>query len=271
MLILTAYPLMVYLRARPSVVTRLDQVAVEAPAGPAVFWATICAEGGGFPAPMNEPVHAPRIEPRWPVALAVLAVFFLLAFLPGRVRLLPAWAVYVFGIAVLAPMGGVTLAAAKARWLRVERTITLLFVLIGGTLTLATLAYLIRAMVSRPEDISGLQLLSSSIAVWVTNVLVFSLLYWQVDHGGPEARAGDANRNSEWLFPEVRAAGNLPPDWRPRFIDYLFLGFSTSTAFSPTHALPLTSRAKMLMMLQSAISLSTLVVVASRAINILGS
>ena len=221
--------------------------------------------------PMNEPAQAPRVEPRWPIVLVILAVLFLLACLPARVRLFPVWVPYAIVIAVLAPMAGVALADAKARWLRLERTITLLFALIAGATTLATLTHLVRAMVRRPGEIGGLQLLASSIAVWATNVLVFSLLYWQVDRGGPAARASDANRNLEWLFPEAEASGDLSPDWRPVFFDYFFLGFSTATAFSPTQALPLTSRAKMLMMIQSAISLTTLVVVASRAINILGS
>jgi hypothetical protein len=106
--------------------------------------------------------------------------------------------------------------------------------------------------------------------VWVTNVLTFSLLYWQIDRGGPEARANNAITRPDWMFPQTGAPGDAPPDWRPKFVDYLVLGFSTATAFSPTDALPLTSRAKMLMMLESTISLVTIVVVASRAINILG-
>jgi hypothetical protein len=107
--------------------------------------------------------------------------------------------------------------------------------------------------------------------VWVSNVLIFSLLYWRIDRGGPEARANNAGTRPDWLFPQPGAPEDAPPDWRPTFVDYLFLGFSTATAFSPTDALPLTSRAKMLMMLESTMSLGTIVVVAARAINILGS
>jgi hypothetical protein len=219
---------------------------------------------------MDEPVKALRIEPRWPVALAILALIFLLALLPGRVRLFPIWVPYLVGIAALAPMAAVALTAAREGWLRVERTVTLLFFLFGETGTLTTLAYLIGEMVARSANISGLQLLTSSIAVWVTNVLMFSLLYWQLDRGGPEARANDAGRKPDWLFPQTGVPEDAPFDWRPTFVDYLFLGFSTATAFSPTDAVPLTSRAKMLMMLESTISLVTIVVVASRAINILG-
>ena len=220
---------------------------------------------------MKKPVQTRRIEPRWPVVLTVLAVVFLLAVLPGRIRLLPIWLFYVIAIEVIAPMAAVTLTAAKARWLRVERVMTLFFFVVAGAATIVGLAYLIHAMVRRSVEINGLQLLTSSIAVWVTNVLMFSLLYWQIDRSGPEARLNNASTQPDWLFPQVGTPEDVPPDWRPVFVDYLFLGFTTATAFSPTDALPLTSRAKMLMMFESTISLVTIVVVASRAINILGS
>jgi hypothetical protein len=211
------------------------------------------------------------MEPRWPVALTVLATLFLLAALPGRLRLFPPWVSYVVAIAVIVPLVAVALSRARALWLRVESAVTLLFCVFCGLGTLASLANLVNAMVHRPGDITGTQLLSSSIAVWLTNVLAFSLLYWQIDRGGPAGRADNASTWPDWTFPATEAPEDVPPDWRPTFVDYLFLGFCTATAFSPTDALPLTSRAKMLMMFESAISLVTVVVVASRAINILGS
>jgi hypothetical protein len=220
---------------------------------------------------MKEPAQTLRIEPRWPVALAILAVILLVVLLPERVVLFPAWFPYVVGIALIVPMAAVGLSAEKARWLRVERTIMLFFVVVMGVGTLANLANLISTMVRRSGEIGGLQLLASSIAVWSTNVIMFSLLYWQIDRGGPEARANNAGTKPDWLFPQAGAPEDVPHDWRPTFVDYLFLGFSTATAFSPTDALPLTSRAKLLMMLESTISLATIVVVAARAINILGS
>ena len=212
-----------------------------------------------------------RIEPRWPVVLAILAAILMVVLLPERVVLFPVWFPYVIGIALILPMVAVGLSAEKARWLRVERTIMLLFIVAMGVGTLANLASLIRAMVRRSGEVGGLQLLASSIVVWVSNVLIFSLLYWRIDRGGPEARANNAGTRPDWLFPQAGAPEDAPPDWRPTFVDYLFLGFSTATAFSPTDALPMTSRAKMLMMLESTMSLGTIVVVASRAINILGS
>ena len=202
-------------------------------------------------------------------------VLVLLAVLPGRIRVFPTWFPYVVAIVMLAPMAAIRLTGVQPRWLRIERWTTLLFFLVSGAGTLAGLVYLIRAMVLRPADISGLQLFTSSIAVWVTNVLTFSLLYWQIDRGGPEARvrrAGNAGTRPDWLFPQEGApAEDVPPGWRPVFVDYLFLGYSTATAFSTTDVMPLTSRAKLLMMLESTISLATIVVVGARAINILGS
>jgi hypothetical protein len=220
---------------------------------------------------MNEPSHATRIEPRWPVVVAILALLFLLAALPGRIRLFPVWFPYAVGVVALAPIAAVSLASARARWLRVERTVVMLFSAAMVGATVANLANLVGAMVHRSGEVSGLQLLASSIGVWVTNVIAFSLLYWQIDRGGPGAREKKVRTMPDWLFPQEGAPPeDLPPDWRPTFVDYLFLGFNTATAFSPTDALPLTSRAKMLMMLQCTISLTTIVVVASRAINILG-
>lgn len=221
---------------------------------------------------MKEQARAPRFEPRWPVALAILAVLFLLTVLPERIRLFPVWFTYVLGIAVLVPIAVVGLTAAKARWLTVERTGVLLFFMVKGAANLASLAYLMDLMVRRSAEVGGLQLLASSTAVWVTNVLVFSLLYWQIDRGGPEGRVDHASRRPDWLFPQQGArAEDVPPGWRSAFVDYLYLAFSTATAFSTTDAMPLTARAKLLMMLESTISLLTVVVVASRAINILGS
>ena len=220
---------------------------------------------------VKEPAQLFRIEPRWPVVLATLAAILMVVLLPERVVLFPAWFPYVIGIALILPMAAVGLSAEKARWLRVERTIMLLFIVAMGVGTLANLASLIGAMVRRSGEVGGLQLFASSIVVWVSNVLIFSLLYWRIDRGGPEARANNAGTKPDWLFPQAGAPEDAPPDWRPTFVDYLFLGFSTATAFSPTDALPLTSRAKMLMMLESTMSLGTIVVVAARAINILGS
>jgi hypothetical protein len=221
---------------------------------------------------MKETTQPLRFEPRWPVVLTIVAVILLLALLPGRIRLMPMWVAYVVGGVVLVPIVAVGLTAARARWLRIERVVTLLFFVVTAASSLANLANVICSMAQKPEGITGLQLLASSVAVWVTNVLTFSLLYWQMDRGGPEARVNHAAARTDWLFPQEGApAGDVPAGWRPAFVDYLYLSYSTATAFSTTDVMPLTARAKLMMMFESTIALVTIVVVASRAINIFGS
>jgi len=212
-----------------------------------------------------------RIEPRWPVAFAVLAVALLLTILPDRVRALPVWVPIVLGIVLIAPMAAVMLTRAREPWLRVERTITLVFCVVAGSGMIVGLSLLIAEMVRRSGAVSGIQLLTSSVAMWVLNVITFALIYWQIDRGGPDTRANGASPRPDWLFPQEGAPQDVAPDWRPTFVDYLFLGYSTATAFSTTDVMPLTPRAKLLMMLESTISLVTIVAVMSRAINILGS
>jgi len=220
---------------------------------------------------MGVPVLVPRGEPRWPVMSAVLFVLLLLAILPGRVRLFAPWVPWVVAVALLLPMGATAATSSRAFWVRVERVSTVIFSLVIAALTLDTLVYLVRSMVSRSTELGGLELLASSIGVWVTNVVAFSLLFWQIDRGGPGGRSVAGTPRPDWLFPQPEApVEEVPPGWKPAFVDYLFLAFSTATAFSATDALPLTPRAKLLMMVESSISLATIVVVASRAINILG-
>ena len=216
------------------------------------------------------PYPAGPQEPRLPVMLSVLGVVVLLVVLPDRIRLIATWAPLAIGLIVLVPMIGVALSRGAASWLRLERRITLAFCAVAGIGTLIMLWAVVRAMLEGAEHTSGLELLSSGCAVWVNNVLTFSLLHWQLDAGGPEARADGKPDFCDWLFPQASAPELVRPGWRPVFMDYLTLGFTTATAFSPTDVLPLTRRAKGFMMLESLISLVTIAVVASRAINVLG-
>lgn len=221
---------------------------------------------------MKETVQTFRHEPRWPVALAILAVILLMALLPQAIRLLPVWVTYVLGVAVLLPVVGVGWSSAQPRWLRAERGVILLFFVVSVVLILVNLANLVHAMLYRSTEVTGEQLLASSIGAWAINVLNFSLLYWQLDRGGPEARANHAGRRAEWFFPQESApAEDVPDGWGATYVDYLYLAYSTATAFSTTEVAPLTHRAKLLMMLESSISLAMILLVAARAINILGS
>jgi hypothetical protein len=212
------------------------------------------------------------IEPRWPVALAIVGACVLLEVLPQRMRLLPSWVIWLSAAVVLTPLTLVGLSASKSVWQRIETRVTLAFVTFAGLANLTFLGKLLKDIVWRSAHGSGLTLLSSSVGLWCVNVLMFSLLYWQMDRGGPGGRTDAPDTLRDWSFPQDSAPdGEVRPGWRPTYPDYLFLSFSTATAFSTTEVAPFTTRAKMLMMAEAAISLMTLALVAARAINILGS
>jgi hypothetical protein len=213
-----------------------------------------------------------RGERRWPVLATILVVLAILLLMPNRVRLLPPWGLYLAAALVLAPMFMVSMRPRSSAWLRIERFVTFAFVAGAAGANLTTLEVLVAASIGHPHEVGGLELLASSIAVWAGNVLMFSLLYWQLDRGGPAGRCDAGFHRPDWIFAQDGASEDqVGPDWRPQFVDYLFLGYSTATAFSTTDAVPLTARAKLAMMAESSISLLTLVVVAARAINVLGS
>jgi hypothetical protein len=113
-------------------------------------------------------------------------------------------------------------------------------------------------------------LLRAAVALWITNVLVFAVWYWKLDGGGPLVREGRRARlESSFLFPQMLLTDGGDPSWTPHFVDYLFLAFNTSTAFSPTDTAVLSRWAKLGMMLQSLISLTIVALLAARAVNIL--
>jgi hypothetical protein len=212
-----------------------------------------------------------RNESRWPPALVLLVTVFLLGVLPGRVKVIPFWVSCVAALVVIVTMSAVALTRGNIRWLRTERG---LIVVVSGVYianTIAELADMVGIVTLHFSAMSSYSLLSSSVAIWVANVLWFSLLFWQVDRGGPYGRACGFRPRHDWVFPQPPTPEDLPPDWQPEFLDYLFLAYNTATAFSPTDALPLTRRAKLLMLIESAISLMTMVIVLSRAISVLPS
>jgi hypothetical protein len=220
---------------------------------------------------VNGSTQTIRDESRWPPALAILFVLFLMATLPGHVEVMPVWVSYLAAVAVIVPMAAVRLTAGNTLWLGIERTLIILLATAYVANTMAELADMIGVITLHPSGNNAFSLLSSSVAIWVANVLMFSLLYWQIDRGGPHAWASNLSVKPDWVFPQPATPEDLPPDWRPLFLDYLYLGYNTATAFSPTDALPLTRRAKMLMMIESTISLLTMVIILSRAINIIPS
>lgn len=208
-------------------------------------------------------------EPRWPALVAALAATGLYAALPESLAVGPRWL-----------LGTVIAILAAATILTRHRGYHLMNILIGhalsGTLTvfmLLSLGLLMKALPAHKEP--PVALLRSAAVLWASNVLVFALWYWRLDAGGPHARdLRPAHEAGSFLFPQMTLHGPAARDadggpWSPQFIDYLFLAFNTSTAFSPTDVPILGRRAKLLVMIQSIISLSIVVILAARAVNIL--
>ena len=169
---------------------------------------------------------------------------------------------------VLAVIGSASLAVLNWRGLRRARAMLAVILLVLVTIAVAVSAVLLLSalLVGRTE--AG-DLLFSAALLWLSNVLVFSLWYWEIDGGGPHHRQPGPHASSDFLFPQMTAGGDLVIDWCPEYLDYLFLAFNTSTAFSPTDTMILARRSKVLAMLQSIISLITIAVLAARAINTL--
>lgn len=115
----------------------------------------------------------------------------------------------------------------------------------------------------------GHGLILTAVNIFLTNIIVFALLYWEIDAGGPVKRLGSSIRNRDFSFPQMQNPELAPLKWMPNFVDYLYVSATNATAFSPTDTMPLTRRVKLFMLVQSLISLTTIALVASRAVNIL--
>ena len=115
---------------------------------------------------------------------------------------------------------------------------------------------------------SASPLLASGAVIWLGNALVFALLYWQFDSGGPLARYRGEREHPDLAFTQQMSPELAPPGWRPRFVDYLVLGVTTNTAFSPTDVMPMVAWAKLTMALQSLIALTVVGLVIARAVNV---
>lgn len=116
---------------------------------------------------------------------------------------------------------------------------------------------------------NGRALIGSGIVLWVTNVLLFGLWYWELDRGGPLARATESEPQIDFLFVQMTEPKHAPPGWKPVLVDYLYTSFTNATAFSPTDTMPMTPRAKLLMAIQAMSALATVGLVVARAVNIL--
>jgi hypothetical protein len=207
-------------------------------------------------------------ESRWPAIIAQAVAFGLIISLPNRyiaVGLWFAWAV--FGI-LMASMLAVTIAPGSALWHRVERAVVVACFVLVCVLNLVTLKRITTDMIAPHPRYGGVELLATAVALWLLNLLAFALLYWQADRATQEVGAV-AGESRFFAFGE-REDKNVAPSWEPFFVDYLFLAFAVSVSFTPPdYARPRSRPAKLLLMLQAAISLVTLVLIGARAVGTL--
>lgn len=202
-----------------------------------------------------------------PAQLSVLVILALnYVLLDDRLIVGPRWGV--LGLEALLLLGLIfTTPRRPEREFPAQRYAVGVLITIVGAANLFALVQLARFLL-HGGNAGGRALLLSGIVIWLTNIVVFALCYWQVDGGGPGARARSEDRDPDFLFPQL-ADEKLAPGWRPAFVDYLFLSFTASTALSPTDTMPLSRSAKGLMLVQALASMITIALVVSRAVNIL--
>ena len=207
-------------------------------------------------------------EPRWPMATAVVAATALYVGMPHRGRVPGWWIGPVLQLGLL----GILIAQDRGRIDRRSASlhrmmVALLVVMTAGTvLSVVVLAYDILVAL---KGVTATVLLGRGAAIWVENVIVFSLWYSQFDRGGPAERAAGTPVPASFAFPENATPELAPAGWRPTYPDYLYLSFTNATAFSPTDTLPVRRWAKLTMMVQASLSLVIAILVIARAINVL--
>ncbi|HEX4518794.1 MAG TPA: hypothetical protein VH063_04340 [Gaiellaceae bacterium] len=217
--------------------------------------------------------ESPVMEPRWPSVLAVLVTIVLWSSLPNRIisdygSSAVRFVIPVLELALLIPLA----VAAPHRHVNESgrrRMAAITLTALVSLVNVAALLFLIHYLLDAGSTVLGRQLLLAGAQIWVTNVIVFGLWYWELDGGGPPARLRNPTAPRDFAFVQMTDPEVSRPGWRPQFSDYIYVSFTNSSAFSPTDTLPLSSAAKWLMLSQSSISLVTLLLVAARAVNIL--
>jgi hypothetical protein len=212
------------------------------------------------------------IEPRWPIALAVGTYLALMIGLriyePDRPTLGTRWLVpgIMGGLLVALVLADPAHIEGRARWLR---RLAGVLILALAAAALASTTILIADLVRGAQVTEKAStLLVSGALIWLGNVLVFSLLYWHFDTGGPLSRYRGHRPYRDFAFTQHMSPELAPEGWRPQYVDYLVLGLTTSTAFSPTDVMPIAIWAKLMMALQSLISLAVVGLVIARAVNV---
>ena len=220
----------------------------------------------------------------WLARVSVVLVAILQLAMINRLSIGGRWLAPALELALVVPLSAATAltqtkvrdATADHHWRRIARerkAIRLAAIILTALITAmncGSLFQLIAALLAGGAVADGHTLLLDAANLWITNVIAFALWYWSIDRGGPASRGISRREVDDFLFPQMTIASTSATRvWSPGFIDYLFLSFTNATAFSPTDTMPLTARAKLLMMAQSGISLLTIALVAARAVNIL--
>ncbi len=213
----------------------------------------------------------------------VLIAGLQLLFVNRSLSIGPRWLAPVFELLMLAPLSLATawtlqrarVATADHHWQaihrnrRIIRGLATALTFIVMLINFEALAAVTRALLHGGKGPSGQSLLIDALNIWFTNVVIFALLFWDIDRDGPAARGLHPRAKPDFLYPQMIGGGDDDPTWTPGFLDYFYVSFTNATAFSPTDTMPLSVRSKMLMALQAFVSLLTVGLVAARAVNIL--
>jgi uncharacterized membrane protein len=218
--------------------------------------------------PSGRPYPPPgRPEPVWPVQLTVLATIGLQLTLPDRLTAGPFWL-----LPALEGLLVVGLALSSPRELEFEhprrRALALSMIAIVSATNIFALTSLSKNLLHH-DVTGGHTLIVAGMVIWLTNFMIFALWYWEIDRGGPGVRASGEDHAPDFLFPQMTDDRIEPLQWRPHFVDYLYVSLTNATAFSPTDTMPLTPMVKVVMGVQSLVSLVTIGLIVSRAVNIL--
>ena len=198
--------------------------------------------------------------PKWTVSIGILLIGVIYYFLPSELTFGPGWVLLAIEIALLLPLW-IFWATGHILPYKVTRHLSLLLL---GIVTLALAIGVAFLITNLSAFTNGIKLLRTAALLWLFNILVFALWYWDTDGGGPRKRHEANHKAADLLFPQ-QANGE---SWAPEFFDYLFVAFTAATAFSPTDTFPLTRLAKTLMMIEGAISLTIIAILISRVANI---
>jgi hypothetical protein len=217
-----------------------------------------------------------REEPRWHAGLGVVVALALYVTLPPKVIVGPVWVLPMVLLVTLVPL--MTISPYRHQETKWQRLLSIAHIAVLNAFNVVTIVLLFSWQLSTHthRTLSGEVLLQAAGQIWLTNIIVYGLWFWEIDRRGPDWRVHEAAerdlRHADFLFPQMALQPEIRQQlqWRPQFLDYLFLSFTNATAFSPTDTFPLTRFAKVLMMAEALTSLVTIAIIAGRAINILG-